>query len=811
MADEDNPPKISQRSLKRRRKELRHRAQSLVEGATDPWEEVEEYETVIPECSEDEFIDEETAEIAEEVIEFSYTIRELCAETILGYTWWSLFHGIAPMIWFYPLNELEISGYEAFVITILSPVFTGISTLLQFSGSIHGLAFWRVLSLVGVASFQAPSTLIRLIMLAFGCGTAMLWFCGMIWNKDPKERVLSFWGLILGLFLLLTLRISYVSVNPIWSDVTSNRVVLLVATLSTLDRVYTGYMMSVSQSGPQSKSSTEPQDSKLSGPGWLLVAVGFGALMFLTHAVFGEVSLVCRWAVSGYPHTGPQPNPWGAAVIVALGVGVLLSKEKWTSNILWWLIGSVGATLLYFASRHWAIMGGLILGIYTMSIWPPMIDRLFCRPVARTMALANLVYIVLTLASVWVVAYNFVPGGEYTRERTHVLLAVTMVLIILGLVTKPTPDVKESYGKMKKEEKVTDDQKASDVKPSKKPPLALKFQNVAFLEEHGDQFWFFKTHVIPVLFYLLMVAVILMMVRYHRHVYVTPQKEDPKVFSAMIWTVHFAYDNVGWPSFERAAQMINDTGADVIGFLESDCSKPYLGNHDLAMWFEERLGVYTDFGPSTKDHTWGATLLSKYPIVHSLHHLLPSPEGELAPAISATINITGDLVDFVVVHMGNDRDNLDRKLQAGELARIMDESPNPVVFLGYVTSSPGSRDYRTLTNKGRVKDIDSSDSDRWCEYIMYRGLIRLGYSRISHGGLSDTEVQMAKFRIPPPGQRYQDNEIVTTSAKDVPESIRFPIRFGSLYKGHYKAWEHHYHMTTPKYFLPAEKQRKKSN
>ena len=29
--------------------------------------------------------------------------------------------------------------------------------------------------------------------------------------------------------------------------------------------------------------------------------------------------------------------------------------------------------------------------------------------------------------------------------------------------------------------------------------------------------------------------------------------------------------------------------------------------------------------------------------------------GELAPALSATINITGDLVDFVLVHMGNDR------------------------------------------------------------------------------------------------------------------------------------------------------------
>jgi len=31
------------------------------------------------------------------------------------------------------------------------------------------------------------------------------------------------------------------------------------------------------------------------------------------------------------------------------------------------------------------------------------------------------------------------------------------------------------------------------------------------------------------------------------------------------------------------------------------------------------------------------------------------PPGELAPALSATINITGNLVDFVLVHMGNDR------------------------------------------------------------------------------------------------------------------------------------------------------------
>ena len=34
--------------------------------------------------------------------------------SISGYVFWCLFQGLAPMIWFYPLNDLEISGYEAF-------------------------------------------------------------------------------------------------------------------------------------------------------------------------------------------------------------------------------------------------------------------------------------------------------------------------------------------------------------------------------------------------------------------------------------------------------------------------------------------------------------------------------------------------------------------------------------------------------------------------------------------------------------------------------------------------------------------------
>lgn len=55
---------------------------------------------------------------------------------------------------------------------------------------------------------------------------------------------------------------------------------------------------------PQTHKKTKPPSS-------FLVGLGFGSLIFLTEWVFGEVSLICRWVVEGYPNHGPLPYPWG--------------------------------------------------------------------------------------------------------------------------------------------------------------------------------------------------------------------------------------------------------------------------------------------------------------------------------------------------------------------------------------------------------------------------------------------------------------------------------------------------------------------
>ena len=68
-------------------------------------------------------------------------------------------------------------------------------------------------------------------------------------------------------------------------------------------------------------------------------------------------------------------------------------------------------------------------------MWPEILDRATSCPPVRVVLTAVTIYVAELLFSVWTVAYNFVPGGEYTREHTDYLLAFVACTIGLALLT----------------------------------------------------------------------------------------------------------------------------------------------------------------------------------------------------------------------------------------------------------------------------------------------------------------------------------------------------------------------------------------
>lgn len=155
--------------------------------------------------------------------------------------------------------------------------------------------------------------------------------------------------------------------------------------------------------------------------------------------------------------------------------------------------------------------------------------------------------------------------------------------------------------------------------------------------------------------------------------------------------VHFGVDLAGRESQRRQLELIRDLDLDIVGLLESDLHRFVYGNRDLTRMLVEELGYNVDLGPGPNKHTWGAALLSRYPILQSHHILLPSPHGELAPAIHAKLLIANQTINVIVSHNGQEEDALDRQLQSEALAKVMsDAHPEPFLFLGYVVTHVGA-------------------------------------------------------------------------------------------------------------------------
>ncbi|PLB40849.1 putative integral plasma membrane protein [Aspergillus candidus] len=669
-------------------------------------------------------------------------VADAAADVYNGFVFWSMCTALPVLVWYFPLWHMGISGYEVAIVAYAAPLFLAIPALR--SAVIRSPRVFQFLAVSGLFAYKTQDPANRLFLTIFSLSCTLITWAATLYaeraNSARLETRIFGWGL--GLIMSTVSKFAFRTNNPVWPIMHAenggwNKVGIALAILAALR----SYRQPSVSGGDYFPSSGKKGSGALAG-------LGVGGLFFTMLSLLTESSTMIAWVWDGFPVRGPIAAPHGALVIFVMGAGLVFGlyyprvAGSWTA----FGIGSLGAAFLTCYS-HWAgFYGALTLGFYIMAVTPVLLGSAVRHPPATSFGIGGVFMIFMILFHVWVVAYAFVPGGPLVRERTDWLMITNMLSIGAGVFSAAV---------------------SNSSAPKHKP-----------ISPNGRKQ---RSYYIYILAVLQLIAVAVAYLRFPTNNY-TPYHPEDKVATMGIWTVHFGLDNDMWASEGRMRDVIQELELDVIGLLESDNQRIIMGNRDVTQTLAEELGMYADYGPGPNKHTWGSALLSKFPIVNSTHHLLPSPVGELAPAISATLDMYGEMVDVVVFHSGQEEDPEDRRLQTEYLSNLMGSSDRPLVLLSYLVTKPLEGNYNTyVSDISGMKDIDHTDWDRWCEYILYKKLKRTGYARISRDSITDTEIQVGKFVV---GQPESEEEMMIPEEM-VPEGLRFPQLFrGQGVRGH---------------------------
>lgn len=682
-----------------------------------------------------------------------------------SFLFWSILTSLASSIWHFPLWYMGISGYEASILGYAGAVILYIPmmpTIIYQYGSLVG-------GLIAVGAYLVDIPESRLLVVCIGTIIIMASFTLNLKSINTSKINNAFsisW--ILGLVLSVTFKMGFYSNNPIWPIMHEdnggyNKTGLILVSIFGILAPYTNSLHFSEKLRADHKRIEGSFFSKF------FLSLGFGALLFSIHHLLADSSTIIYWSWEGWNETtqGPVQWPWSALTCTVMLLSAMISVSFTGKAVVPSIMLIVSTAVLCIRSiKEWNkfIFGGLLYVSAVILLIPTYLSALSSLKNLWIFVFATVIYMIFILAHVWVVAYAFVPFGWVLRESIEIVLAMSTFFIIIGAFFNKNNVL------------------------SKGSSLGAKFVRrvcifaVAILGLIGTFTYQLQPKGVP-----------------------QPYHPDSKLITAGIWTIHFGLDNDMWASEDRMIELIRDLELDVFGVLESDTQHITMGNRDLTNKMAHELNMYADFGPGPNKHTWGCALFSKFPIINSTHHLLPSPVGELAPAIHATIKTYDDiLVDIFVFHSGQEEDEEDRRLQSIALAKLMGCSTRPSILLSYLVTEPLQGNYNTyVSNESGMHDIDQSDDDRWCEYILYKNLKRTGYARVARGTITDTELQVGKFQVLSDeeltefGGSLYNNKYVTESKN---ADMKFPDMFlGEGERGHY------YHVfEEPRYYDSEE-------
>lgn len=370
----------------------------------------------------------------------------------------------------------------------------------------------------------------------------------------------------------------------------------------------------------------------------LAAGVGFGALLFLEHAVLASPHHVARW-------NGLAVQPVALATVLGALVPLLLLARGWRPGGL--TLAGLNAGALAFVLDHTFVHGPLLpLLVFVAQaalVWDAaaladVLARAGTAKAGRAFAAGALVTLVLHFVSAFALTFAYVPLSSVWKGSEQVIVPLAFLLVAIPAVrfaplpAAAAPRRTVAWGAL---------------------GLPALLVAAALLAPAADP--------------------------------APPAAgEDVKV---MAFNVHQGFSNAGVVDPAALERVLREESPDVVMLQESDTPRITSANVDVVTYLSERLGYHAAYGPPTSAESFGVGLLSRFPILEANVVPLPSTEDNRY-FLEARLDVHGTDVWAYAVHLGLPAE--DRMAQTTVLLDRAASRSGPRILAGDWNSCPTS-------------------------------------------------------------------------------------------------------------------------
>ncbi|SDK37927.1 endonuclease/exonuclease/phosphatase family protein [Natronincola ferrireducens] len=166
----------------------------------------------------------------------------------------------------------------------------------------------------------------------------------------------------------------------------------------------------------------------------------------------------------------------------------------------------------------------------------------------------------------------------------------------------------------------------------------------------------------------------------------------------MSYNIHHGKNLYGRYSLDEIAEVIKNSGADIVGLQEIDNGVIRSRFEDQIKYLSEKLSMEYVYGYNINilGGTYGNGILSKYPIESYENLLLPSGR-EQRGLLRATIKVNNHSIHFLSTHLGLNQG--ERKNQINAIDKYLDILSSNIILVGDFNARPHSREIQHMSKR----------------------------------------------------------------------------------------------------------------